>query len=560
MKTLKRVFLICGTLPFMLSCTDSVIDSYIESVGGNVEGGTSTDGVRTLETYDWPTEEGQAKISEHYKIYVSLDGEEETEIEVLQSDPIVEKLLVNGNYDEDYHASYTKQRTFSFVPISYDDSKGKKLNIRVESLDGFTNPVLSPKSYNITPNASGSSISFSVDKSSRYICVNFDCQQNIVNHPQAHDGWIKHMLMIYVDPAETLKPNPSRQKIVYYSDDLQDADIANAQVLYFKPGYYNLKNFKNKGNTINEHGGLTLTSNQQLYIAGGAFVEGYILRKNFSDENQMYYGRGILSGRQYVWQPDDPNRLMGQLVMGARYSTFDGIIVMESPNHGIVTTDECVFRNVKFLGWHCNNDGFRPGNNSKISNCFLRACDDFFYNYSLEVKDCVLWPCFNGSIMTNGWAAIDIGGSLMENIDIIYTEWTGFGANKGLIMSQNNYEYNPPLGSQTTVFRNIRIEGYVPGFVNLKAQNGVPQLEDASLLGWMGNILLENISIDEHADEPNNLIKGGKPAVVGDPNSIWWIKDVTLRNVTIGGVKVTDENKSKWFTIDKNTTQNIVFE
>lgn len=559
MKTLKRVFLICGTLPFMFSCTDSVIDSYIESIGGNPNGEVSQEEIPVLETYDWPTEAGQAKISEHYKVFVSLEGEEEKEIEVLQSDPIVEHIRTDGTYGEDFHAEYTKQRTFSFVPVSYDENKEKKLKFRIESLDSYTNPVLSPKSYNITPDeVSGNSVSFTVDKANRYICVNFDCEGNIVKHPNAETGWIKHMLMIYVDSAETFKPNLSRQKVVYYSDEITDADLAGAEVIYFKPGYYNLKD-NPTGSMINEHGGLTLTSNQQLYIAGGAFVEGYVLRKNFSDVNQAFYGRGILSGRQYTWQPGNDNRLMGQLMMGAMNSVFDGLIVMESPHHGIVTREGCTFKNIKFLGWHCNNDGLRPGS-SKIENCFIRACDDFFYNYSLDVKNCVLWPCFNGSIMTNGWNSIDIGGSLMENIDIIYTEWIGLGNNKGLIMSQNNYMYNPPIGSATTKFRDIRFEGKISGFVNLKPNENSEPLENAADLGWMGNILLENISIDEHGDKPINLVKGGKPAVKNDPNSIWWVKDVTFRNVTIGGVKVTDENKNKWFSIDENTTQNIVFE
>lgn len=561
MKTLKRVFLICGTLPFMFSCTDSVIDSYIESIGGDPNGGVNQEEIPVLETYDWPTDAGQAKISEHYEVYVTLDGEEEQQLEVLQSDPIVTGYYPDGSFkSEDFHANYTKQRSFSFVSVSYDDSKDKKLQFRVVSKDGYTNAVLAPKSYNITPNSSGNTTTFTVDKSNKYICVNFDCQENKLDHPQSEDPWIKHMLMIFVDPAETMKPNPSRQKIVYYSDEVTDADLAAAEVIYFKPGYYNLKNHPT-GSIIDEDGKLTLTSNQQMYIAGGAFVECIVSRKNFSDENQKFYGRGIITGRQYKWMPnaaEDEGRIK-QLMMGAKNSVFDGIMIMESPNHGIVTTNDNTFNNVKMLGWHCNNDGLRPGDNSKISNCFLRACDDFFYNYSLEIKDCVLWPAFNGSIMTNGWNNIDIGGSLMENIDIIYTEWTGLGENKGLIMSQNNLEYNPPVGSKTTIFRNIRFEGNIPGFVNLKPGDKTP-LKNASDLGWMGNILLENVSVGGQPEEQSNRVMGFKGAVVNDPNSVWWVKDVTFRNVTIGGVKVTDENKNKWFSIDENTTQNIVFE
>ena len=396
------------------------------------------------------------------------------------------------------------------------------------------------------------------------------------------------MICIFVDPVETLKPNPARQNVVYYSKDLSETELANAEVIYFKPGYYNLETDGVRGSMINERGGLTITANQKVYIEGGAFVEGYILRRNYGDSNQAVYGRGILSGRQYKWQPGESNRLMGQLIQAGNNAVFDGVIVIESPHHGIVPTDNATFNNVKFLGWHCNNDGLRPGLNSKIYNCFIRACDDFFYNYTLDVKDCVLWPAFNGSIMTNGWQYFDIGGSVMENIDIIFPEWLSMGNNKGLIMSQNENSYNPPVNAPTTVFRNIRFEGRIPGFVNLKpnsnydsynAQTNTNPNEPAKIqltskadLGWMGDILFENVSIEEQVgDRTNgmqtNLITGAKtigktnaPIVKNDPTAIWWVKDITFRNVTIGGTKITNENKDTWFKIDSNTTQNIVFE
>lgn len=573
------------------------MDGYISTIEGEGQGEEENVPVQILTTYEWPVETGQAKLSEHYKVYVTIEGEEEKEIQVLQSDPIVEKYDLGGNLlGEDYQAKFTKQRSFSFVPVTYDPSQKKKLTFRVETLDGYSssNIQISPKSYNISPQSNGSSITFEIDDANKYLAINFNDPNNIVNVPKGEGGagndfeWIKDMLCIFVDPVETLKPNPARQNVAYYSKDLSETDLANAEVIYFKPGYYNLKTDGPRGSMINEHGGLTIGANQKVYIEGGAFVEGYILRRNYGDSNQAVYGRGILSGRQYKWQPGESDRLMGQLIITGNNSVFDGVIVMESPHHGIVPTNNATFKNVKFLGWHCNNDGLRPGLNSKIYNCFIRACDDFFYNYTLDVKDCVLWPAFNGSILTNGWASIDIGGSVLDNIDIIFPEWLSMGNNKGLIMSQNSYEYNPPVNAPTTVLRNIRIEGKIPGFVNLKPNSNYDsynaqtntnpneptktQLTSKVDLGWMGDILLENVSVEEQVgDNANsmktNLITGAKtigktnaPIVKDDPTAIWWVKDITFRNVTIGGTKITNENKETWFKIDSNTTQNIVFE
>ena len=548
------------TVPFFLSCNDSLIDDYISTIEGGGQAEEKAP-VEVLATYDWPTEEGQAKISTHYEVYVTLDGEEEKPLEVLQSDPIVNNIQTDGTLGEDPQAAKTKLRTFSFVNVSYDETSGKSLTFRVVSKDGYTNPELAPKSYGINAENSGNSVVFTVDKANRYIAVNFDSPENKVKYNENYE-WIKDMLMIFIDPAETVKPNPATQNVVYYSDEVSDAELSAADVIYFKPGYYNLKN-NPTGNMINSEGGLTLTSNQQLYLAGGAFVEGHILRRNYGDTNQRFYGRGILSGRQYTWMPgasEEDGRLK-ELVTGGVNTVFSGIMIMESPNHGIVSRNDCTFENVKMLGWHANNDGFRPGNNSTITNCFLRACDDFFYNYSLNVSDCVLWPAWNGSIMTNGWAGIDIGGSHVENIDIIYPEWFSLLNNKGLLMSQNDYSYNPPAGAKTTTFRNIRFEGKIPGFVNLKPNsNGVGQLTDESELGWMGDVLFEDIFINAHQEGSMNIIKGAENAVIGVANSTWWVRDITFRNVMIGDVKLTNENKDNWFTIDSKTTQNIVFE
>ncbi len=578
-------------MSLIISCSDS-LDGNTLSVDSN---GPSSVSDSIITTYEWPIGQGQAKLSEHYKVYVSVDGGKETEIQVLQSDPIVMKENSDGSIGEDYQAEYTKQRSFSFVPVTYNPDYHKKLIFRVESIDGYsTSKVqISPKSYNISSQNNGSSITFAVNTANKYIAVNFDDPRNTLILPKGEGGaiepynWIKDMLCIYVDPIEVLKPDTTKQKVVYYTKNVSEIDLSSADVIYFKAGYHNLKKDGPRGSIINEYGGLTLSSCQEIYIEGGAFVEGYLLRNNYGDTKQAVYGRGILSGRQYVWQPGNSDRLMGQLIQAGNNAVFDGVIVMESPFHGIVPTNNATFRNVKFLGWHCNNDGFRPGLNSKIYNCFIRACDDFFYNYTLDVKDCVLWPAFNGSILTNGWQYFDIGGSILENIDIIFPEWLSMGNNKGLIMSQNEYKYNPPTDAPTTILRNIRIEGKIPGFINLKPNSNYDkynaqtntnpedpdkiQLISISELGWMGNILLENISIEKQVGDNSNgmktnLIKGAEtigytsvPIVKDDSSAIWWVKNITFRNVTIGGEKITDENKDNWFRIDGNTTRNIVF-
>ena len=76
----------------------------------------------------------------------------------------------------------------------------------------------------------------------------------------------------------------------------------------------------------------------------------------------------------------------------------------------------------------------------------------------------------------------------------------------------------------------------------------------------MGDVLFEDIFINAHQEGSKNIIRGAENAVKDVANSTWWVRDITFRNVMIGDVKLTNENKDNWFTIDSKTTQNIVFE
>ncbi|WP_417186786.1 hypothetical protein [Bacteroides sp.] len=577
---MKMINLFGSICLFLLSsCTDSI--DYSKFIGEVKPEEPLIQ--EALKTYTWPVEGGQAKLSEHYQVFVTLEGGEEKEIQVLQSDPIVQKLNTNGTMGEDYQAAYTKQRSFSFVNVSYDPAQGKKLTFRVKSLSCSSDGVeLAPKSYGLSADSNGEEAFFMVDKANRYIIVNFDCPENIIDYPVPgpdgvtnHYNWIKNMLCIFVDPVEKPIADLSMKKVAYFTPQVTAEQLKTADVIYFRPGYYNLKGMNLPG-AIEPIGRLLMQNNQQIYIEGGAFVEGVIGRVNYGDTNQGVRGRGILTGRQYMWEPGNNNRKIANLINAGNHATFEGIMCMESPHHGIVPTNDCLFENVKFLGWHCNNDGFRPGNNTKIRNCFIRAYDDFFYNYALDIQNCVLWPGFNGSIMTYGWQHYDIGGSTMEDIDIVYPEWKGMGNNCGLIMSQNEFRFE---AKGRTVLRNIRIEGPVPGFVNLKPNSNYDDPETveanpgkygpvpAAELGFLGDLLMENIEVHSQVGEKargmkTNLLKGarGEHVVANNPNAVWWVRDVTFKNVTINGVKLTEMNKDEYFNIDPETTQNILFE
>ena len=508
-------------------------------------------------TYNYPVGSGEALLSTKYKVYMKV-GAEEKELQVLQS---------NAIWEGDWMGSELNGRTFSFAQISRDKSTDS-IEFRIVKL--FGNDVsyfsLSPRSYKLKGQlVNGKEIVIKVGGSSKYISINFSGSDN----KTTSRGWIKHMLEIFIDPLETNVPQKGAYGVVEYSESVNATTIRNAKVIYFSPGYYNLRDYKN-GGIIDSDGQIKLVSGQSIYLAGGAFVEGIVARNNSGDSGQGIRGRGIISGRQYMWRnhPQFTGVKYGQIVELGKNSFIDGVMLMESPHHGIVAPNNCKISNMKFLGWHSNNDGVRVGAGSEISNSFIRAVDDHFYNFDIYVHDCVLWAGHNGSIMTYGWGGeadsktYNSGSSKMEDIDIINCEWIGLGNNNGLIMSQTGLDYKPYGygGSSQTVLRNIRIEGSIPGITNIKPRSGgngnvnAVQVSDGSV-GYLGDILLENISVE------NQLSKGRiRGKINASPNgTIYFAKNIELKNVTIGGKLVTEKNKATFFEIESTTTKDIRF-
>lgn len=500
----------------------------------------------TFQTYDWPIAEGQAVRSTHYRVWVGEGKGAEQEIDVIQSDAIYE----GGEYVDGY-ANELKGRTFSFASVSYDPATGNPLTFRIEKVNGppAQSVTLAPRSYQLElkQNRPGKEVSFCVDQPNRYISVDFNSPENRTpNH-----NWIKHMLCIFVDPLETNPPSPAAEGVVVFTPEVDAEKLRTAHTLYFEKGHYNLNGIEKKG-IIEDEGTLKLQENQRLYLEGGAFIEGHISGQG---DGQKIAGRGIISGRQYEWN----KKVRRSFVKLGDRAEVTGVMVMEAPLHGIVTGDDSLFENTKLLGWHWNNDGFRPYWRSIIRHCFIRCADDFFYNFGLHVHDVVLWPGHNGSIMTYGWGHYLSGGSLVENIDLINPEWVELQNNNGLIMSQNKYNFKPT--DQTTVMRNIRIEGSIPGFINLKPKDGgknpAQQLDDESQLGHIGNLTLENITIDHQF--AHGVINGITNAVKNS-DAIFYAKNITMKNIRIGDVLLSETNKHQFIKIDPATTRNLAFE
>lgn len=507
--------------------------------------------------YDWPTANGQAVLSDKYRVYIQEGNGPEEEVEVLMSH-------ASGNGDGKWDD--LEGRTFSFVNLAYNYTGNNPLTIRVEKTfgSGANDINVFPSSYGLTPSSSsGTETSLVVTSNERYFSVHFESSDNTT----AINGWIEHMMVIFIDPLET--DVPESNGVVYYSDDLSASDLSNANTIYFAAGYHNLNNYDN-GGIIDSDGVLSIQPGQHLYFEGGAFVEGIVDIADRSDRDHKVYGRGILTGRQYLWRkdPNHSGREYDEILDIGTDATINGISLMDSPNHGIVGGNLANIKNVKYLGWHGNNDAIRVGRNSEISHSFIRAVDDHFYNFDIYVHDCVLWAGHNGAILTYGWGGTETsstynaGSSIMENIDIIHPEWTSRGNNNGIVASQVGLDFKPYAydDSAMTVLRNIVIEGSIPALVNLKPRMSdgeniaIPVSEEA--VGYLGDLRIENVTVTDVFQQGRIM---GELNATTNGNSAWIVKNVVFKDVGINGGCLSADNYSSYLEIDEATTQDIFF-
>jgi len=509
--------------------------------------------------YDWPTGTGEALLSDKYRVFIKHGTDPEQEVEVLMS------LPDPNDIQYDAQGAELEGRSFSFASISYNNIASPGVTFRIVKTYGgsSTKAKIAPKSYNITPTVGTNEVSFTINSNSKYISVNFEDTANETSTKK----WIKHMLTIFIDPAETGAPNPTDPGVVTYSATLSPTALDNATTIYFPPGYYNLRNYQYGSTILTTDGILTLKSGRKMYLAGGAVVEGIVQRANYNDTNQKIYGRGILTGKQYIWQDANGNKPYGELVELGQNATIEGVMLMDSPNHGIVGVNNFMITNLKFLGWHANNDAIRVGQRSEIKNSFIRAVDDFFYNFNNYVHDCVLWAGHNGAILTYGWGGdpggltYNSGASTLDNIDIINPEWTGLGNNNGIVAAQIGLDYKPfayGTASTLTTVKNIRVEGSIPGILNLKPRSSpnAIQVPEANL-GYLGDLLLDNITVEKQFAK--GLIRGQANATTTGTNT-FFTKNVTLTNSTIGGTQINTISAPIFFDVEASTTQNIVFD
>jgi Endopolygalacturonase len=248
---------------------------------------------------------------------------------ILSADYTIE---VNGQEVPVYPAkTQHHDKKYSFAYFDFTD--GEKVTVKVRSTKSLENLSILPHRHAIKPTINGNEAVFDIDSH-----FNISFEPEGCNSP----------LLIFTNPIESDIPKEN------------DTDV-----IYFGPGEHNPKD-----------GLIKLSSNQTLYIAGGAVVNAGI---EASGDNITIRGRGILNGSD--WEHNaGPTDFMINATDCNNLILKD--ITIQGSYYWTVVPQRCdrvLIENLRLAGSRVgNDDGVNPCNSSNVTirNCFFRTDDD----------------------------------------------------------------------------------------------------------------------------------------------------------------------------------------
>lgn len=249
-----------------------------------------------------------------------------------------------------YETRVNLNKTFTFNypttlnPVALFDFEGKvHVEVTFNNVEVITSAKISPLVYGITPEAKGNTLSFDLSYNDNYVIeVNGDSN---------------NVLHLFANPIEE---DPITK---------EEAE-ADPNIVYFGPGLYDAS-------------AIPVSSNQTIYLAGGAYVYGKIRMEDV--ENVTVRGRGIISGSIYDRRSNNEYNIPVEV----RYSkniNFEGITFLDPAGwcFALYHSEDINLDNVKIITARANGDGIsvQSCKNVNVKGGFVRTFDD-----SLVVKN-----------------------------------------------------------------------------------------------------------------------------------------------------------------------------
>lgn len=354
--------------------------------------------------------------------------------------------------------------------------------------------------------------------------------------------------------------------------------VESGTTLYFEQGAVvvgslDLRRFDSSGAVVSSSAGMT----QDVSLVGPGMLSGTYIRRADIDQSAGQYisleNYAAIEGRIYY----------GDNVRAPTTNRIEGVTVFKHAfylNHsGIGDFNQCSY----ISPWTYNADGPRPVSRAEAEFGYIRDCFIFGGDDSLKLFDTSGGPlyCSGCLVVQTGNAAIHFGARpanwqkdlfavKVDDVDVLYLSV----ADTGVEQNSSGNAPSPALGSRCV------IKALTDGF------DGDPTPEeDQSAMGFR-HAMLTNIRVWDTACQGRPIALGNLRYPFGGPantpsqrdqhgtagffifDNIWFegspsnksglydhdennaANNVTIRNMVLGGVKVTSENKDTFWDVD----------
>ncbi|MGO2658170.1 family 49 glycosyl hydrolase [Mycetocola reblochoni] len=336
----------------------------------------------------------------------------------------------------------------------------------------------------------------------------------------------RNSLMVFAnaapDQAETERTIPTEADGSIHrpaEGRVNDLNDISEEIIYFEPGVYDMGS---------DYHAVLPANVRWVYLAPGAYVKGAF---RFADNTQPHYkvtGLGVLSGEQYVYEPDTTNgyehnvnenchsdcvkMLQFESSDDAQQLELQGVTIANPPYHSfvvyqhddigevLVTDFTMTVDDYKQVGsWYWQTDGIELYPGGRMSDTFFHANDDVLkmYHDDVQIQNTVIWKNENGPVVQWGWGPREIDGVSVTNTDVIHNRmyWKDVKYNTCVFNSSTHWEdmsatdrADPTQTVRNMTFTDTRVEGKVNCAVRLFAMANTE------------NITIDGLDIDEWND------------------------------------------------------------
>lgn len=382
----------------------------------------------------------------------------------------------------------------------------------------------------------------------------------------------RNAMLVFANPKPTARQAretipTSRSGTIYRPEQglVNNLNTVKADILYFEPGTYYMGS---------DYHAVLPARVKWIYLAPGAYVKGAFRFLHDTQSSYKVTGLGVLSGEQYVYEPDTANgyrhsendqcwatcvkMLQFESSNTGQSLTVQGITINEPPYHSFVTYAHDAsgaeigvenFRmdvaNYKQVGsWYWQTDGIELYDDSQMKNTFFHSNDDVLklYHSNVHVKNTVIWKNENGPVIQWGWVPRTIDNVTVGNTDIIHNRmyWKDVKYNTCVFNSSSNIAdmgatdlADPSTTVKNMTFTDTRVEGAVNCAIRIFALSNTENITINGLAvdGWNG--------LDPQSQASTlRLYTDGAGTKVRLGNEVRQGNGLRLHNYTVGGIPI----------------------